>query len=27
LRRKNRQLREDVELLKRATRFFATETR
>lgn len=27
LRRENRQLREDVEVLKRATRFFAKETR
>jgi transposase len=27
LRRQNRQLRQDVEILKRATAFFATETR
>jgi transposase len=27
LRRENRQLREDVEILKRATAFFAQETR
>ena len=27
LRRENRKLREDVEILKRATAFFATETR
>ncbi|PWJ06559.1 hypothetical protein DKG34_16990 [Streptomyces sp. NWU49] len=27
LRRENRRLREDVEILKRATAFFATETR
>ena len=27
LRRENRQLREDVEILKRATAFFAKETR
>ena len=27
LRRENRRLREDVEVLKRATAFFATETR
>jgi transposase len=27
LRRENRRLREDVEILKRATSFFATETR
>ncbi|WP_250569768.1 hypothetical protein [Streptomyces sp. CJ_13] len=27
LRRENRRLREDVDILKRATAFFATETR